>query len=133
MPLPSLIALVGFKLYLGWSHAPYPSKPPVVWPLTRSPRAHTNHCRFLNEVCDVPPLCPCTAWPFFENAFHLVRLANPIHPIGFLSGKPSCSARHVGSLLRTNTVFTHLSVTGLFRLDCGLSYLSVSPTTWEVL
>lgn len=92
-----------------------------------------NHCRFLNEVCDVPPLCLCTGWSFFENSFPLVHLAKPIHPLGFLSGKPSCSARHVGSLLWANTVFTHLSVTGLSRLDCGLSYLSVSLTTWEVL
>lgn len=92
-----------------------------------------NRYRFPNEVCDVPPLSLHTGWSLFENAFHLVHLANPVHPLGFLSGKPSCFARHVGSLLRANTVLTHLSVTGLFRLDCGLSYLSVSPTTWEVL
>lgn len=76
----------------------------MVWPLHGALGLTPNRRRFLNEVCEEPLL-----WSFFENAFHLVHLANPIHPSAFLSGKPSCSARHVGSLLWADTVFTRQS------------------------
>lgn len=130
MLLPSVIALAASSPHLGWRHAPYPSRP-LCSGLCLPPGLHSHGApldlgshqttgRFLNEVCDVQPLCLCTDWPLFENAFPLVHLANPIRPLRFLSGKPSCSARHVGSLLWANTVSTHLSVIGLFRLDRGL-------------
>lgn len=91
--------------------------------------SHPTTGRFLNEVCDVPLLCLCTGWSLFENAFTVVHLADPIHPVRFLSGKPSCSAEHVGCLSSELTPISHLQ--SFSDLTVTIDHSCASPTTWE--
>ena len=83
---------------------------------------------FLPPSPRVPPLCLCMGQSLFENAFPLVHLAPPHSSFRIplweaLLFYQACWL----SLLWANTIYHHLSVTGLPRLDHDHWLLICSP------
>lgn len=141
MPLLSLIALSGFSTYLGWSHTPCPQVPLVVWPpptscslLTRCPSwlGLTPAARWQVSGWDIHCPTSVSAWasPFLRMPFPFFTWHPVIHPLRFLSGKSSCSTRHIECLSSGLTLYITISQSqGFPDWTVIIDYLSAPTTT----